>query len=325
MTSVRSLFHAVRASGAAPPFDTLHLQVFYPARPEGSEDERSFGDVPADAARAPFPVVVVLPGVNVAPDAYRWLAIRLASDGVVVVTFSWVGELFGGRTGLTPGIDLDGLRPDTYGTIPTASAIRPILTALDELNGTGLLAGLLDPERVIVGGHSAGGSVALQAADDRFFPEVVGAFAYGAHALASEALGFGPGTMLPLAASCPMLIAGGTRDGVMAASAKRYGEDAAGRADPVERTFEEAVRSDRGDVWVAILEGGNHFAMAHPHDPTAARGFLDAPDDAGADAVRERLGDLVCAFVRTASGIEPGAMAAFSASSGTGFTRLDRR
>ncbi|MFD0475526.1 hypothetical protein ACFQ0B_50365 [Nonomuraea thailandensis] len=74
---------------------------------------------------------------------------------------------------------------------------------------------------------------------------------------------------------CPVLLATGTRDGVISGSADRYGQE--GHAhDPVTRTFEEALGGG-GEHLLAVLEGANHFTVADPVDPTAARAFLDLP------------------------------------------------
>lgn len=160
------------------------------------------------------------------------------------------------------------------------------------------LNGLLDPTRVAVGGHSAGGSVAMQAANPEFFPQVVAAFSYGAHNMASTMLGWPTGAVLPLPSARPTLIMGGTRDGVMAASAVRYGEEAlTERVDPILRTFEQSVTSDRGDTAYVVVDGANHFALAHPVDPTSARSFLDLAAEGDEDEHRRVLAEVVALFL----------------------------
>ena len=55
------------------------MATLYYAADEGTLDAaRLTGLVAADRSRSPWPLVIVLPGINVAPDSYRWLAIRLA-------------------------------------------------------------------------------------------------------------------------------------------------------------------------------------------------------------------------------------------------------
>nr|BFE78273.1 hypothetical protein GCM10020093_008740 [Planobispora longispora] len=136
-------------------------------------------------------------------------------------------------------MDLDAARPGAYGSRPTCPAIPALLGALEELDGEGPLKGALDLERVALGGHSAGGTVALQSA--RFFPQVGAVFAWGAHTMVATMLGWPPGTVLPAQVTGPVLLGVGTQDGVIDGSADRYGEDPAARRDPVTRTFTEAL------------------------------------------------------------------------------------
>ena len=193
---VRSVWWAVRVPGAPAPFDTAHLRVYYPARPTGSDAERLSGVLAADPAGAPYPVVLLVSGVNVGQDAYRWLAVELAARGVVAVTYDWVGVLFAGLHGITPGVDLDAARPDGYGSRPTSPSLRPVLDALAQL--TGPLDGLLDLDRVaLVGslgrryGRAAVGAVPARGPCGR---QLRGAHHGGDHArLAGRHRAAGPG------------------------------------------------------------------------------------------------------------------------------------
>ena len=106
------------------------------------------GRLAADAAGAPYPVVVLVSGVNCPADAYRWLAFRLVEAGFVVVGYDWVGQLFPGEYGLTPGVDIVAAGPDHYGERPTTPALGPVLEAVAALNESGQLAGLLDLDKV---------------------------------------------------------------------------------------------------------------------------------------------------------------------------------
>ncbi|GAB3850028.1 alpha/beta hydrolase [Dactylosporangium cerinum] len=134
MTTIRSLWSAVTIPGAPEPYATAHLKVHYPALVTGSDTERLSGVFQADPAGGPYPVVLVLSGINVGQDAYRWLAVELARQGFVTVTYDWVGPLFAGQVGITPGVDLALARPDTYGDGPTCQAIAPLLHELASLN-----------------------------------------------------------------------------------------------------------------------------------------------------------------------------------------------
>ncbi|WP_027343173.1 alpha/beta hydrolase family protein [Hamadaea tsunoensis] len=289
---IRSIWAAAAVPGHEPPYDTVHLRVFYPAAPDGSDRERLSGVMAADRSGAPYPVAVIVSGVNVGQEAYRWLACRLAAAGIAAVTYDWVGTLFGGLNGITPGVDLDAARPAGYGTRPTTPSLRPVLDAVAKLGEP--LDGVLDLSRVALIGHSAGGTVALQSA--RYFPEVKAVATYGAHTMVATMLGWPAGTVLPAQADCPVLLAAGTRDGVILGSADRYGEDAATRRDPIARTFDEALPDRDGANLLVHLAGANHFAIADPVDHTAARAFLDRDAEGDPEAIRDLLGDLVTAF-----------------------------
>lgn len=292
--SVRALYRSVRVPGLAAPNDTAHLKVHYPAVPTGSDNERNTGMVAA-ADLPPCPTVLILPGINVGPEGLSWLARDLAARGMITVTYSLIGEELPGLVSLTPGIDIQALGPATFGTRPSALAIQPILDDLASLNSTGLLAGRIDLGRIALGGHSAGGTVALVNANPDWFPGVRAAFAYAAHTAAATMLGHPPGTMNPIDDRVPVLIAGGDADGVIAESAARYGDppgDAIGR---VVATFEHAVSRSEGDSALVIIRGANHFTIADPPDPTTGRPFLDRPDTSVQG--RALIGLLIRAFL----------------------------
>ncbi len=294
---VRALRTAVPIPGAAAPYDTAHLTVRHPALPPTTDVERMSGRLPVDESGAPYPVVVLVPGVNVAAESYRWLALRLVEAGNVVVGYDWVGELFPGEHGLTPGVDIVAAGPDHYGTRPTTQALRPVLDAVAALHESGPLQGLLDLDRVALVGHSAGGTVALQSARPEWFPEVRAVVTYGAHTMASQMLGYGPDTLLPAPVQAAVLMVAGTDDGVVAASAIRYGEQAGATGhDPVERTWLEALPATT-EAWLVHLAGAGHMLAVHPDDPSTARGFLETPTEADQDRLREVLADLVAAFL----------------------------
>lgn len=294
---VRTVRTAIRVPDAVAPYDTVHLAVRYPALPARDDAERMSGRLAADAAGAPYPVVVLVPGVNCAADSYRWLAFRLVEAGFVVAGYDWVGELFPGEYGLTPGVNIVAAGPDHYGERPTTPALRPVLDALAGLQASGQLAGLLDLDRVALIGHSAGGTVALQSASPQWFPEVRAVVTYGAHTMASQMIGYPPGTLLASPVQAPTLILAGTDDGVVAASAIRYGEqaDAPGH-DPIERTWAEAIPTGT-EAWLVHLAGAGHLLLTHPEDPSTARGFLEEPTDADPERLRAVLGDLVTMFL----------------------------
>ncbi len=51
--TVRAMFRAAVVDGAPPPYNTLHLKVFYPAQLSGGDRETNLGVVPAAAEKAP--------------------------------------------------------------------------------------------------------------------------------------------------------------------------------------------------------------------------------------------------------------------------------
>lgn len=296
--TVRALHRAAKVETAEAPYDTVHFKVFYPALDETSAaSAREFGLIPPDPGRAPFPVVLFFGGIDCSPEGYRWLAVSLAERGAVVVTFSWVARDLPGMTALSPGIDLARSSPDGYGAGPSAAALPALLSALGALQAEGPLAGLLDLQRVVLGGHSAGGRIAIESASRRYAPQLAGAFAYAAHTAAFAQLGFAPGTMLSLPDELPLLLLGGTRDGVIAHSAQRYGTEWTDAAEPLRRTLREAIAGGRQDSRLLLIEGANHFAVTDPFDPTTGRAFLDQPLAGPAAPIRELIADAVGLFL----------------------------
>jgi dienelactone hydrolase len=296
-TVVRAAFAAATVPGVDAPWNTIHLKVHYPAVFSGDDAERLSGDVAVDPAVTPLPVVVFLNGINVGPEAYGWLARRLAASGRAVVTFSWVSELFPGQYGITCGLDMAAVTPDTYGTRASANAVGPILDALARMHaGSGPLAGALDLDRVALGGHSAGATITYENASPRFVPGLACAFGFGGHTMASTMLGWPPDTLLDIPGDVPLLVLGGTRDGVMAGSSDRYGQDGH-TTDPVVRTFTDAIPESSAPAYLALVEGANHFAIGHPHDPSSARGFLDMEPVGDPADHRHVIAGLVDAFL----------------------------
>ncbi len=295
--NVRALFRAARVSDASSPYDTIHLKVFYPAQMSGNDQNQNLGEAPADSQGSPFKVVIFFNGINCGSELYQWLAVKLAERGLVVVTFSWVAENLPGMVALTPGVDINRLSPSSYGQGPTASALTTLLTALERLHAEGALAGLLDLNHIILGGHSAGGRVAIESADPRFFLQVRAAFAYGAHTAAIVQLGYAAGTILSLPDVLPLLLIGGTCDGVIAQSSRLYGVTWEDATTPVSRTFQEAITGSRRDSYLLLLEGANHFSVADPFDPTTGSSFLDFPATQPEDQLRTLMAEVIGLFI----------------------------
>jgi hypothetical protein len=295
--NVRALFRAATVEAAAAPYNTIHLKFFYPTHRSGNESEQALSVVPADSQRSPLKVVILFNGINCGPEQYQWLAVQLAACGLVVITFSWIAENLPGMVALTPGVDIQMLAPNMYGKRPTASAMPALMIALEELQAEGVLAGLLDLDHLILGGHSAGGRVAIESADPRFFPQVVAAFAYGAHTAAVVQLGYAAGTILPLPDALPLLLLGGTCDGVIASSSDRYGVIWDHPTTPVRRTFQEAIAGGRRDSYLLLLEGANHFSIAEPLDSTTSSPFLDFPATQPEAELRNLMTEAIRLFI----------------------------
>ena len=293
---IRAIFHATKLPNAASPYDVLHLKIYYPAAPTNSDAERMSGVIPAEITTAPMPVVIFFNGINVGIESYHWLAVKLAEANLVVVMYSHVAETLPNVIGLTPSIDLSRVKPDTYGSGPTCPAIQPILDSLAKLNADekSPLHQALNLDHIILGGHSAGGTVALQ--NGQFFEQVKAVFSYAGHTMASTMLGFAPGTVLKIA-SKPTLLMRGDRDGVIAASRVRYGTDEQS-PDPVAKTFDEAYQASAGsEAYDILIEGANHFAIAHPLDETTGRFFLDMEMTRPAEEIRDQIVRLVLSFI----------------------------
>lgn len=293
---IRALFHATTLPNATAPYNVLHLKIYYPAAPTNSDAERMSGVIPADKSAAPMPVVIFFNGINVGMESYHWLAVKLAEANIVTVMYAHVAETLPGVIGLTPAIDLAKVKPDTYGSGATCPAIQPILDSLKQLNDDekGALYQSMDLNHIILGGHSAGGTVALQNA--QFFEQVKAVFAYAGHTMASTMLGFAPNTILNVGNKSVMLMRG-DRDGVIAASRVRYGAEGQGQ-DPVEKTFDEACQPSAGEeAWDVLLQGANHFAIAHPLDETTGRFFLDMELTRDGEEVRNQIVELIVAFI----------------------------
>lgn len=291
---VRAVFRAVTLPSSPAPYNHLLCKVCYPAAFHNSESERNTGVLPILERDAPYPVVIFFNGINVEKHGYQWLAEQLAAAGYVVVLFDHIADLFGVPT-LTAGIDLAAVGVGQYGTRPTSTTLAALLEALTSWNVQAPFNGMLDTQAIVLGGHSGGGTLALHNANPRWFAGVRGAFTYAAHTMASTMLGYPAGTILPVAPESAYLLIGGTADGVIAASAGRYGTDEA--QDPIKRTFDEAIAGGRDDCYCVMLQDAGHFACVYPEDPTTGRQFLEGQTVAH-DDYRPVLGALVSAFLQ---------------------------
>lgn len=285
--SVHALFEAAKIEGQQSPYDTIHLKVFYPG-------QMSEGDL----EKTPFPVVIFFNGFNCDAQQYHWLAVKLTERGLVVVVFNWVTQIQPGIVSLTPGADLESRKPHLYPTLTTALALPTLLDKLAQLQNQGILAGMLDLQSIILGGHSEGGRVAMENANPKFFRQVVASFAYGTHTAGLLFLGYEPGTILPLPDSLPLLLMAGTCDGVIVNSSDQYGMRPHPTT-PVIRTFQEAIAGGRNDSYLVLLKGANHFSISDNPDSTIPRPYLDFSATQPQESFRLLIAEIIGSFIDT--------------------------
>ena len=242
------------------------MATLYYAADEGALDAaRLTGLVAADRSRSPWPLVIVLPGINVTPDSYRWLAIRLVRAGYCVATYANIGSLGPPGRGITPGVDMAALGPDIIASHCSATALGPLLDAIADLDEP--VQGLIDFDRVAIGGHSAGGTVALHNTDPSWVSGLACAFSFGGHTMTSMSLGHGEASVTAVPSKVPILLLAGADDGVIAASRDRY-----------------RYRND-------------DFTICDPIDETSGRSFLEAELRSTDRLARDTLASVLTAFL----------------------------
>jgi predicted dienelactone hydrolase len=176
--TVQAFWRGIKVQDAQQPYDTIHLKVLYPAL--NTDIQKPYA-VDFTEQAISFPIVIFFSGFNCNLGMYEWLASRLVARGMVVILFNWLAKNLPGKIALTPGVDLAAFSADVYGNMPTASALPLLLAEIENLQSESVLAGRLDLGKIILGGHSAGGRIALENANPQFFSQVAGAFSYGAH------------------------------------------------------------------------------------------------------------------------------------------------
>lgn len=295
--TIRAFYRATQVTAFDPPYNTVTMKVYYPAKDTLTEQEQHTGAVAANPDHAPYPVLIILPGINVGPEAYAWLATHLAEQGIVTITYTLLSNEMPGLISQSPGISIEALRPEQFGQSSCAAALPAILDEINAIQHESLLAGLLDTDNIVLLGHSAGGTVSLLSGNPQWYPSIKGVISYAAHTLGSVAIGWEDDTPMPTPSAVPTLIIGGARDGVIAASASSYGEKNATPFSSLIKTFEQAISSNRNDSYLAIIDGANHFAITHPQDITTSRPFADLEQTQSPEAIRTLLASLIAAFI----------------------------
>lgn len=293
---VRALLRVAVVEAVAPPYNTIYLKVFYPALDATTERHYQTAVLPFDTQWSPAPIVVFLPGVNCSAHSYEWLASKLAENGIVTVISSWIAQNLPGRMSVSPGIDIDAVHVENYGKRPTSSSLSTILKVVENLKDDGVMAGNLNHEALIFGGHSAGGTMALQNARHDWFPRVKAAFAYGSNSLATGVLGqWERGKIPPLPTDVPVLMMGASLDGISEHHNKAFGHSEESNIDFLKRIFAE---TDYQDSSLCIFDGANHHSICYPLDTSIGRTFLDTPSKADEQAIRDDIADLIKNFIR---------------------------
>ncbi|MBJ93952.1 MAG: hypothetical protein CMP23_05680 [Rickettsiales bacterium] len=291
---LRARVFAVPLPGRPAPWDRCAARLFYAAgEPVG--EALNTGLLPPVDGHGQRAVIVLMPGMNLPCSSYRWLAEHLVEAGFVVVAYDHVESPLPGLEGLGPGLDIERLRPGAATGSPS-TILDPLLEALERLNRE-VLVDCIDTNQVVLFGHSAGGTTALFSAG--WHPQIQGVITYGAHAGVSMNLGYPAGTVRAVEGQVPTLLLGGDADGVIQASAHRYGGTEGDATYLLRRTFHESLRgSGHGLI---VLRGGRHLGACHPHDASLGRGFLE---DASVDssAARHALAELTSAFARRCTG-----------------------
>lgn len=298
-TLVRALFDVAPLTGAPAPFNSVFLKIYYPADSGTALDPRAGGEFAVDSQFGLMPVAIIMPGINTDTSSYGWLARSLAAKGIVCLCYQYIAEEFPGMVSATPGLEVAALSPNEYGKHPSATILDDLLQRLRRHNTEGVLAGRLDLERIYLGGHSAGGTVALLNADPNWFPGVCGCFSYGSHSAPAKVLNWPEGDYIPLPGKLPTLIMGGTEDGSITNSVHYYNANvgADDAAEPLVGTFDNALVRQQGDCLLAIWQGANHYCWVHPNDHTTGRSAIDLPSKADPDQLRAAMTDVVAEFI----------------------------
>lgn len=214
----------------------------------------------------------------------------MRENGVVFVLYDVIVSEFGETNVLpTSGVKVIDDPPD--------EVLSRVLRKLQRLNKDGILAGRLDLQHVILGGHSFGGAIALFNADEAVFPGVTGVFTYGAHLAERSSTGYPRTSVNHLNGTTSVLLMGGTLDGVITQSDDGSASLWNSPIEPIGRTYNDALDYNRSACLVEF-EGFNHFSIVDPVDTTVGSIDLDFEASVDKETMKHRLSHFVSLFVQ---------------------------
>lgn len=315
-------------------------RIYYPALDAVKTSDQFSIFFPPDPSGAPYPAVVFMQGANVAIEQYAWLFEHLASHGYIVLAITELMPSGGNLEGQFLNLFPQGTATPTQWL--TSMTIPDIVTYLENINSsvpdplppailtgsppnprdrgsfvavvrnprdiegddfeTSMFDGLIDTDKIVLGGHSFGGYLALMCANTAiakparpeggsFTNKVVGCFVYGAHSFAASGTGYATPVNVPL------LMLGGEKDGV--ASGTINGIERSGY-DRIRYTFDTYVpASGNASRYMIGIRGANHLSIGTRPDPAVDRSFLDDKDGIISAHIAHRvIAEKVTAFLQ---------------------------
>lgn len=292
---VRALLRVAVVENATPPTNHINMKVFYPALPATEPVHIQTAILPFDPQWSGAPIVIFLPGVNCSAYTYEWLAKALAEQGVVTVLTEWLAENIPGRLSISPGIDLEAVKVENYGQQPTSSSLTTLYDAVLALRDNSTIGEHVNFENIIFGGHSAGGTMALQNANRAWFPRLKASFAYCSNPLATGTLGgWDAGVIPPVPHDVPTLIMGAECDGIGDHHNASFGNANESGADVIQRLFETTPYRNS---MLCVFGGANHHTICYPVDTSIGRVFLDTVLETDDTPIRHEIARLVAQFI----------------------------
>lgn len=284
-TRVGAMYDVFKISNDAP-YDIVRMKILYPTKSEMGENnlyEAIDGD--------PFPVVIFASGGGVEANRYQWLGERLVREnGIAFVIYELLTSVFGYILPLSAV-------PNEKNITASVPPLKSIEKKLSEINVEGLLAGRLDLQNMVVGGHSMGGSAMLLYGHETQINSVKGIFAYGSSTAVRISSGSPPGSFLPIKSTAPVLIIGGSVDTCAGDSGSLFGVEWESCITPSMRTFHEAIQSGQRGYFVE-LDGANHMFIVDPLDATWYSMFPDSDTQRPVEVLQDTFSQLVSLFIK---------------------------